>query len=325
MGEYVAESLLHALVAALVVEGLLRVWRVGDPAERLHYRLFVLMVPLVLPVVFALVAPHRTAGVFADTQALFALSHWSGVRFAGVPLDRAVVWLAGALGVGLFLRDLAPVVRGGRRRLEAAGGEGADAIEPVVAALAEEMGLARAPAIRRVPSSAPVLFASGLARPVLVVSTGALARLSGPAERAALAHELAHVLGRDLLLGWSVMIVRAALAFNPVAQIVARAAIQEMERRADDRAARATGAPEALAEGMAALSRGRRPEGTAPGRDTGPFDEFLGDLAARGRVVAIERRRARLLAAWPPRPAAFPAARLGLAVLSVTVLLFFVV
>lgn len=325
MGEYLAESLLHALVAALVVEGLLRVWRVDDPAERLRYRLVVLIVPLALPVAFALAAPQRTGGAFADSRALFALSHWSGVRLAGVRLDQAVVWLAGALGVWLFLRDLAPVVRGGRRRLAAGDGENADAIAPVVAALAVEMGLARVPGIRHVRSSAPVLFTSGLARPAIVVSSGALARLSGPAVRAALAHELAHVLGRDLLLGWSVMIVRAALALNPVAQIVARAAIQEMERRADDRAARATGGPEALAEGMAALSRDRRPAGTAPGRDVGPFDEFLGDLAARGRVAAIERRRTRLLAAWPPRPAAFPAARLGLAAVSVTALLFFVV
>jgi Zn-dependent protease with chaperone function len=323
LGEYVAESLLHALVAALVVEGLLRVWRLDDPAERLRYRLLVLIAPLVLPLAFALAAPGRATGAFADTRALFALSHWSGVRLAGVQIDRVAVWLGAALGVVLFLRDLAPVVRGGRRRMRARGGEACEAVAPEVSELAALMGLPRPPAIRCVPSDAPVLFAAGFARPALVVSTGALSRLGGPARRAALAHELAHLQGRDLVMGWTVMLVRAALVLNPVSQIVARAVVLEMERRADDRAARVAGG-EALAEAMAALSHGRRPR-RAAGRDTGPFNEFLADLAARGRVVAIERRRARLLGACPPAPRVFPAARFGLAAAAVTALLFFVV
>ncbi len=323
MGEYVAESLLHALVAALVVEGLLRVWRLDDPAERLRYRLLVLIAPLVLPLAFALAAPGRATGAFADTRALFALSHWSGVRLAGVQIDRVAVWLGAALGVVLFLRDLAPVVRGGRRRMQAGGGEACETVAPEVSELAALMGLPRPPAIRCVPSGAPVLFAAGFARPALVVSTGALSRLGGPARRAALAHELAHLQGRDLVMGWTVMFVRAALVLNPVSQVVARAAVLEMERRADDRAARVAGG-EALAEAMAALSDGRR-GGRAAGRDIGPFNEFLADLAARGRVVAIERRRARLIEACPPAPGAFPAARFGLAAAAVTALLFFVV
>ena len=323
MGEYVAESLLHALVAALVVEGLLRVWRLDDPAERLRYRLLVLIAPLVLPLAFALAAPGRATGAFADTRALFALSHWSGVRLAGVQIDRVAVWLGAALGVVLFLRDLAPVVRGGRRRMQAGGGEACETVAPEVSELAALMGLPRPPAIRCVPSGAPVLFAAGFARPALVVSTGALSRLGGPARRAALAHELAHLQGRDLVMGWTVMFVRAALVLNPVSQVVARAAVLEMERRADDRAARVAGG-EALAEAMAALSRrpARRARGRArhralqrvPGRPRGP--------RPRGGHRAPSSAPA---GRCPPAPGAFPAARFGLAAAAVTALLFFVV
>ena len=61
---FVAQSILHALVAGLVVEALLRAWRVDDAAWRLRFRLLALALPLlVLPALF-FVAPLRATPSF---------------------------------------------------------------------------------------------------------------------------------------------------------------------------------------------------------------------------------------------------------------------
>lgn len=326
MREYLVESLLHACVAAAVVETLLRGWRLADPRERLAYRLLVLILPLVLPPVLGLLAPFRATPAFADSGALFASLHWRALRIAGLPVDALALVGAASLGVGLFIRDLTPLVRGRRSGLVPQPADGPDDLATTVAEIASRLGLTRAPAVRCVAAPGPVLFTTGAWRPAVVVSTGALARLDPEIRRAALAHELAHVARHDLLLGWAVMLARALLLFNPVTQVVARAAVLEMERRADDLAARATGAPAALAAGMAALGPRRGPAngGTKPGA-VGPFNEFLADLFTKGRTVALEARRRRLLDAWPPAPSPLATARFTLSAAAVTTLLFFVV
>jgi len=321
--EYVVQSLLHALVAAAVVETLVRAWRVVDPTERLAYRLLVLTLPLLVPPILGWLAPFRLQPAFAETRALFASSHWHEVVLAGVSLDVAAAIAAAAAGVALFVRDVRPLVASGRRdRGETP--EGPDGgLGALVAEIAPRLGLARPPRVRGVEAAGPVLYTAGVWRPEIVVSAGALERLGGPERRAAVAHELAHVARHDLLLGWAVMITRALLVHNPIVQVVARAAVQEMERSADDLAARATGSPEALAAAMAALAR-RRGAGSKT-NGIGPFDDFLAELVTRGRVFALEARRQRLLEGWPPRRSPLAAVRFALAAASTTALLYFVV
>lgn len=325
MREYVVQSLLHALVAAAVIEALVRAWRLVDPVERLAYRLLVLTLPLVLPPIFGWLAPFRLQPAFADTRALFASSHWQPLTVAGVPLEAAAAAAAAVAGVALFVRDVRPLVASGRRGHHPRPAGPDDGIGAVVAEVAPRLGLARPPRVRRLVTSGPVLYTSGVWRPEVIVSTGALERLDAQQRRAAVAHELAHVSRHDLLLGWAVMLTRTFLVHNPIVQVVARAAVQEMERSADDLAARVTGSPEALAGAMAALARPRPAAGAARAVGIGPFDDFLAELLTRGRAVAFEARQRRLLDGWPPRRSPLAAARFALAAVATTTLLFFVV
>jgi Zn-dependent protease with chaperone function len=325
--EFIVQTLLHASIAAVAIECLLRVWRLRDPGERLRYRLLTLTLPLVLTPLFEFLAPARLDPEFADSRAIFATAHWDVLRLGPVSLVSVTAGIAGALGLVLFVRDVAPVLRDGRGAKPARErGTPPPEIVREVGDLAAIMGLEPVPPIRWISAPGPVLLASGLRRPVLVVSAGALTRLAPGEQRAALAHELAHVAGFDLLLGWAVMVVRAALVLYPVAQVVARAAIQEMERRADDCAASVTGAPEALARGMAALTvHGDRPPAPRPRPTVGPFNEFLADLASKGRMAALESRRRRLLAWGAPSRPPLSRTRFVLTAMSLSVLLFFVV
>ena len=55
------QAILHATVAALVVEALLRLWRVEDPGERLAMRWVEMAAPVLLTTAYLALAPWRSA------------------------------------------------------------------------------------------------------------------------------------------------------------------------------------------------------------------------------------------------------------------------
>ena len=118
---FVAQSILHALVAALFVEALLRAWRIEDGAWRLRFRLLALAAPtLWLPGLWIL-APLRRSPVFVANWALFAGERWNGIPVGGTGLGDLLLLVACGAGSALFLRDALPplidALRGATRPL----------------------------------------------------------------------------------------------------------------------------------------------------------------------------------------------------------------
>jgi Zn-dependent protease with chaperone function len=187
--------------------------------------------------------------------------------------------------VALYLRDVVPALRQGWRVRSL----GVDddlrgvAVARSVAAHAARLGVAP-PEVRLVPDEeTPYLYCRGFRSPLILVSTGALETLSPEELDASLAHEIGHVEGRHLALGWGLFAVRSLLVFNPVAQILGRSAILEMERAADDASASATGHPEALASALAKL-------GVLSGDDGMIFPGGLRFDILKARVLRLSER-----------------------------------
>ena len=97
---------------------------------------------------------------------------------------------------------------------------------------------------------------------------------------AAIAHELAHILNRDLGRSAWLLGVRLVLMASPLVHLTARRQLQEVEWRADDVAAHVTGRPVALARAL--VASGKASSGS-----------YLG-LLGQGRLHALERRCQRL-------------------------------
>ncbi len=325
MREVLVQSLLHAAVAAAVVEAILAAWRPGRPDERLALRGVALALPILGPLVLQWAAPFRESPAFADTWALFASRHWTGLRLAGVEIGRLVLILSVLAGAWLYGRDLVPVLRERRRRGRHDRRVPPDtALTGVVTGLAGRLRLSRAPQLELLDESAPVVFAAGGTRPTLVISRGVLERLDPAALRAALAHELAHVAKGDLVFGWVLMSARTLMVFNPFTQLVARAVALELERRADDLAAELTGDPGAVAAAIERLLP-NHVHGWSGRAGIGWRQAAGGAVATRARAFALGERAARLRANWPPAPLSHPRLRVGLAAASLAALLFFVV
>ena len=282
--------------------------------------------PVILTTLYLVLVPWRAAAWFVEHWSLFAGTHWNHFRVGGAGLATAASVALSAVGLALYLRDAVPFVAD-RLAHTAPEDELPDAhpasarVRSSVDALAAS-GHDRPSAITVVSSSSPVLMCTGIDRPSIVVSTGTLDRLDDRALEAALAHEFAHLATRDPLTGWWLMAARTIQFFNPVVQILARQAVQDLERRADI-AVTAQGRAAGLADAVHRLSL------------AGDVHSDL-DLPASGghpgaRMLASAHRRALdarcqllLEGAVPPT---FPERtwRVGLAAVAVALLLFFVV
>ena len=310
--DYAAQSVIHALVAALAIEALLRLWRARAPGDRLAMRLLGLGQPLVVtPLLFALV-PVRRGERFADVWALLVARRWQDLPLLGTTAFHLAVALAAAAGVALFAMDALPLVPRRRRALPPAAPP-PPALEAALAdALEGTAGSLRSPRARRprlhfVAARGPALFCSGLRAPVLVVSQGALGLLDPEELRAALRHELAHLERHDPAMSWIAMAARAVLFFNPVAQISARALARDAEWLADERAG---GDRLALASALLKLHRAGL-GATAPVRSSLPFAATLSEPLRRVRSHDVEARCRRLLEPAAPPGLEFRSAHLA--------------
>jgi Zn-dependent protease with chaperone function len=323
--DFAGQAIFHALVAALVVEALVRLWGVRQPEQRTGFRLLALAWPLIAVPALFLLFPQREGEAFRDARALFAARHWDDLSFLGVGLYSW--WIGGMalLGLGLFLLDLVPWLRA-RGSSEPPSLPAAAEGERAAAALVEAAGALgiEAPPLAYVPQGPPLLYCTGTRRPTVVVSRAAV-ELLDPAElRCALAHELAHLERRDPTLSWALMGARALLWFNPVVQVLVRAIARDAERIADERAGEATGDRLALASGLLRLFRATEGRPSAPDGHPFPLAASLAEPIARARAHDIEQR-CRALMAPAPEPVALPRTRLVATALGLGLLLFFVV
>jgi Zn-dependent protease with chaperone function len=293
MPEALPALLIQSAAAAGLGAALLSLWKVGDPRERLRVWLLALLLPPVLAPLFSSAAPFRSSPAFRDHLALLDASRWQDLSAGPLRFDVLIVVVAALAGIGLFLRDFLPLLA----RPETAGPPASpDAVRLVrerVATFAAFFGTAP-PEVVVTSDEEPFLLCRGAKRPAVVVSEGAVRSLSADELDAALAHEVAHAAWGHVRLGWALIGARALVIWNPVAQVLGRTAVLELERAADDAAVAATGRPEALASALAKLA-GVSPRKDLPGtaRRT-PAHGRLGRLSGEPPVAAPSLRGLRV-------------------------------
>jgi Zn-dependent protease with chaperone function len=319
---FLSQSILHAVVAAVFVEALLRAWRIEDGAWRLRFRLLALTAPILWLPALWVVAPIRRSPVFVANWALFAGERWNQIELAGMGLGHFSLLAAAGLGSALFLRDALPplldAVRGATRPLASGPWHPTTAgLRGLVAARSSALAIPP-PDVRLVDTPTPVLLCEGARDPVLVVSPPAIERLGPDELDAAITHELAHAKHRDPAWGYFLIAIRAALFFNPAAQWIARAMVDDIERRADQTAAAASGHPEALARAIEKLSEADHPP---PLDGHASFERVFWRIRHEG----LARRCARLRQAPGPGRVRASHALLAAAALGIFGLVFFVV
>lgn len=233
------------------------------------------------------------APVLSLAVGLGGLSHFAGhVCFIGVPPWDYTLGLALPLGMGaVALGGLAiGLVRFGvMARIFAARGVPAHAeLQALADTLAAQVGAPRA-RILLCPLDRPLALASGLWRPVILLSTWTLDHLDRRELEAVLAHEIGHIARRDYLAAWFATVLRDAFCYLPTSWAAYRQLQREKELACDDLAVRITRRPLALASALAKVWQSTL--STNPAYLAQSFD---------GMGETIERRIERLLARPAP-------------------------
>lgn len=158
-------------------------------------------------------------------------------------------WLAGVAGGGLlWLRDHRRLSRRLRGRTRLRAGPAAELFA---------RGLSATPSRRIVLSRAPSLTAPitrGILRTEVCIPPRAERDLLDEEIEAMLAHELAHARRRDPLLLACCRAIEVVLFFQPLFPLARRRLVEEIEILCDDRAAKSTGDPAALASCLAEVA-----------------------------------------------------------------------
>jgi hypothetical protein len=216
------QVMLHSSVAGLVVYAWAQ--RVGLPSGRAKRRLLVVL--LVLPLVTAAI-PGRAGAEFRDRWAWLDSGRVLAVPLGlGIHVADVVVLVAAMMVAITVVQELVPVLR--RRRATAAD------VPDELRALARDLpGWERC--LVAVQGGDDVLVATGgrPGRPRLVVSRGALARLTPDELALAVRHEHAHWQGGRWLRLHALFVVRLLQCYHPVALVSFREYCLEVEIECD--------------------------------------------------------------------------------------------
>ena len=249
------------------------------PVER-HERFAADLGPLTHP---GAVAPHaRPSGEIPTLPRPIAPSHREpGGVLGATRLDLAAITLWGAASLWLLARLLRSEHELRRRLL----GRRAVTDERLLRRLAE---LARRAGLRRLVrlSASPRLeipLVRGMLQPEICLPERALAELCEQQQGAVLAHELAHVIRRDLHWQLVARLLESLVPFQPLHALARRRLGEIAELRCDDWAVRSSGGPLPLARSLATVAGWRLEPATTTSLTTATLAARRGDLGRRVR------------------------------------------
>ncbi len=79
---YLAQSFLHSLVAALIVDTSLIAWKIANPELRQRFRLLVVVLPIITFPLYQVISPDRGSPLFR-LDAVFDITRWLNLEIWG--------------------------------------------------------------------------------------------------------------------------------------------------------------------------------------------------------------------------------------------------
>jgi len=245
-GTYLTQSFFHALIAAILADRAVEVWKITNPLVIQRFRLIVILCAIFSFPVYQAINAQRGTLAFR-LGALFDSSRWLQLELPGhIPLGMLFLALLALVSLLFLIQEVIPVVRhileskeeiqkGLVGDYELAGGTAMDLLQ------------GEKPPVHVIDDDDAVIFSTTGRDPAIYLSRGLIAMLDPEEMKAAIAHELAHIERNRRPLLNVVFLLRVLMFFNPVVLLEFRKAVQDEEKICDDRAVSLTGDPCALA------------------------------------------------------------------------------
>jgi hypothetical protein len=255
-GMYVVQTVLHSVIASVLVDCALIAWDVRTPYVKQRFRFMVIFLPLVLFPFYQLVFPRRGDVYFRlesllDSNKWFFLELWDGITvfmvFAVLLTISSIIFI---------IQELVPIVFQMLEQMRAADGPVAEAVDVTMARKVSK-ALEGLPfdekSVEILNDDDLALFSDTGLKPRIYVSTGLITSFSAEHLQAAFAHEIGHIQRTRKPVLIFAYIIRALMFYNPVAMMEFRKLAHEEEKVCDDIAVALTGKPMALAEAVGML------------------------------------------------------------------------
>ncbi|MDA8083389.1 MAG: M48 family metalloprotease [Nitrospiraceae bacterium] len=257
IGAYLTQSVLHAFVALILVEVSFHAWEIDDHLSKFRYRLLTLGLPVVMFPLFQLISPDRGSWHFRLSFALFDSQRWLDMKVMDLyPFSLAFILLACGFTVLFALQEVLPLFRY-RRHSETekeyeTTGEGAARMDAVLEEISKEAGVTK-PSSLVIREPHPILYTRGFRKHTVIISGSLLRRLNDRQLRAALLHEMVHIMRGSSLKTPFIYLLRMLMFYNPVSLVEFRRIMQDEEFICDAIATSITGNPAALSSALAAF------------------------------------------------------------------------
>ncbi|MBI5739980.1 MAG: M48 family metalloprotease [Nitrospirae bacterium] len=250
-GMYMAQAFCHSVIAFIMVERAITLWKINSPLIRQRFGLLVILLPIFSFPLYQLINPDRASIAFR-LGALFDINRWLNLELGGVPLGALFIIIVFVTTLIFLLQEMVPVLRhtfeSKRSGLHAAGSDNNPAVTRAVEQLSAEK-----PDIFTLDDDEFILFSSTGKNPAIFISTGIIETLSAEQLRAVVAHEIAHIKRNRKPLLLMAFLLRMTMFFNPVVLLEFRRIVQEEEKICDDMAVLSTKDPAALSEALQKL------------------------------------------------------------------------
>lgn len=289
-GMYLAQSFLHSLIAALIVDTALLAWKIEAPAVRQRFRLLVIILPIISFPLYQMITPDRGSALFR-LDAFFDIDRWLDLELWGVvPVGLLFLLFLAFTAIVFLLQEMLPIAR----HTLSAGGEALEGARPepesrVTRALEGIPG--RKPEVFIIDDEALAMFSSTGKDPAVYLSGGLVEKLTFDELRAAIAHEIGHIQRSRRPAMVLIFILRMLLFYNPIILMEFRRIAQEEEKICDDVASSLTGDRAALAGALRKLYDDDTGD-PAPGPEDAP--RLRDRIEAYSHTLLIEERIERL-------------------------------
>lgn len=251
VGSYLVQSVIHSMVALIIVEMSLRIWQVETPRERFRYRLQVLILPFIMYPLFQVLNPERGSFYFIEDSAVFSSMRWLGIDLFGlVPVYVLFLFAVAVITALALTQEIIPVARhlagkGGRP----AGRPADDAISGLVEEMSRALRIGK-PSVYVIEDSSPMIYTAGTKDHAIILSEPLLKVFDVRQMKNALAHELAHIARMSNFTTLAVFMVRLCMFYNPVSLLEFRKLVQDDEHICDDITVSLTNDPGGLASAL---------------------------------------------------------------------------
>lgn len=324
-GQYLVQSVLHAVIIAIVVGGMVNLWHLRQPALKIKFYLLILALPVLVLPGYYLYLP-RTGFHFHEQVALFDSLQWLRLRlWADLSLWHLLAGVLGLTTVYFLVREALPALKpffSHRTPLPAVARGQFPGLEAALARLSTAAGIP-VPRVLVSADSTPEVYTLG--HTALVLSVPAIDLLDGDELEAVLAHELAHLSRNQWWFSRIGLALRWLMFYNPVALVIFRRIITENEKLCDDLAIALTGKPLALASGLLKVSRQVDSSPPHPGDRPGGRPPLISSLESQACHELLRARAERMVHPVTSGELNHPALRLSVTAGLLVVLLFFVV